>query len=167
MGEDLNIKDTDLYQTPEKFREFFKKKFYEPKLDVCADGENAFTCKDYYNENDNGLKQKWHGLVWCNPPYSCPHLWVDKAIKEKYNCLNIALLLKGDFSTDWFRKLEKDGEFAIYLLAPRIQFKFPQQLVEKKKKEGKKISGNNFCSILAFYDDLPPEELIRYLNWKN
>jgi len=33
-----------------------------------------------YTEQENGLICNWHGLVWMNPPYSKPTLWVEKFI---------------------------------------------------------------------------------------
>ena len=27
-------------------------------------------CDRYFTQVDDGLTQDWHGLIWCNPPYS-------------------------------------------------------------------------------------------------
>jgi phage N-6-adenine-methyltransferase len=50
-------------------------------IDVCAPADLAQrTCPagNYYTEADDGLAQPWHGLVWCNPPYSTPETWADR-----------------------------------------------------------------------------------------
>lgn len=50
-------------------------------LDVCAPADVlARTCPaaNYYTAADDGLAQPWHGLVWCNPPYSDPEAWADR-----------------------------------------------------------------------------------------
>lgn len=47
-------------------------------IDVCAPLNPAHrTCpaKLYLTEADDGLQTHWHGLIWCNPPYSDPAPW--------------------------------------------------------------------------------------------
>lgn len=39
-------------------------------LDPCAPIVPPYsTAERCYNINDDGLSQRWHGRVWCNPPY--------------------------------------------------------------------------------------------------
>lgn len=50
-------------------------------LDVCAPVNPAFrTCpaRKHLTVLDDGLTSPWHGMVWCNPPYSAPGPWVDR-----------------------------------------------------------------------------------------
>ncbi len=52
-------------------------------LDVCAPADpSSRTCpaRTYCTEADDGLTQPWHGLVWCNPPYSKAAPWVERMI---------------------------------------------------------------------------------------
>lgn len=52
-------------------------------LDVCAPRNSehrTVPAGSYYTEDDDGLTSPWHGLVWCNPPYSKPEPWADKMI---------------------------------------------------------------------------------------
>ena len=51
-------------------------------LDVaCPPGGPAHTpCKAFYTQKDDGLTAPWHGLVWMNPPFSKPNLWVQRFI---------------------------------------------------------------------------------------
>lgn len=55
-------------------------------LDVAASPGNQVNGEDgiYYSlENeDDGLKEQWHGDVWCNPPYSDIAPWLRKAWYE-------------------------------------------------------------------------------------
>lgn len=54
-------------------------------IDVCAPIDTTYTsvpAKKYYNINDDGLSQDWHGVVWCNPPYSEPDKWALKMIEH-------------------------------------------------------------------------------------
>jgi phage N-6-adenine-methyltransferase len=50
-------------------------------LDVAAAPHNA-KAPTYYTREQDGLTQPWHGLVWCNPPYSDCGAWVRKAWQE-------------------------------------------------------------------------------------
>lgn len=50
-------------------------------LDVAAPTDPAMrTCpaSAYLTPVEDGLTSPWHGLVWCNPPYSNPAPWVDR-----------------------------------------------------------------------------------------
>jgi phage N-6-adenine-methyltransferase len=47
-------------------------------LDVAADEESHWATM-WFGVEQNGLKQPWHGRVWCNPPYSDISPWVRRA----------------------------------------------------------------------------------------
>jgi hypothetical protein len=54
-------------------------------MDVCAPADLTYVttpANKYFNEADDGLSQKWKGLVWCNPPYSFPEPWALKCIEH-------------------------------------------------------------------------------------
>jgi hypothetical protein len=46
--------------------------------DPCCPRKDHWTAETCWTLEDNGLKQDWHGLVFCNPPYSNPLPWVEK-----------------------------------------------------------------------------------------
>lgn len=50
-------------------------------LDVSAQPYNT-KCTEYFGPEQDGLKQPWTGVVWCNPPYSQVAHWVAKARDE-------------------------------------------------------------------------------------
>jgi hypothetical protein len=56
----------------------------------------------------DGLRMRWPHRTFVNPPYSNPLPWVKKAIlvNEEYEH-TIALLLKHDSSTEWYRLLHE------------------------------------------------------------
>src|SRR5262245_18972492 len=50
-------------------------------LDPCATPENA-KCAAYFTREQDGLKQKWAGRVWLNPPYGRGiGRWMRKALE--------------------------------------------------------------------------------------
>ena len=54
-------------------------------IDVCAPEDRthaAVPAHYYYTAAIDGLAQDWHGLVWCNPPYSDPEAWADRMIEH-------------------------------------------------------------------------------------
>jgi phage N-6-adenine-methyltransferase len=62
-------------------------------LDVAAAPHNA-KCERYFTRADDGLSQSWSGeTVWCNPPYSNLHDWVQKAWDEHQATNGIVMLM--------------------------------------------------------------------------
>jgi hypothetical protein len=58
----------------------------------------------------DGLKIPWENQTFVNPPYSDPVPWIEKAIEERdLGGHTIALLLRHDTSTKWYRKLHAAG----------------------------------------------------------
>lgn len=49
-------------------------------LDVAAPigGPWHVPAKRWFTVEDDGLTQPWHGIVWCNPPYSSFVPWAEK-----------------------------------------------------------------------------------------
>ena len=59
-------------------------------VDVCAPLDPRFVstpASRFYTLVDDGLAQPWHGLVWCNPPYSNPTPWAERMIDHNYGVL--------------------------------------------------------------------------------
>jgi phage N-6-adenine-methyltransferase len=54
-------------------------------LDACATAGNA-KCAAFFDRKQDGLKQRWTGVVWCNPPYGrAIGLWLRKAWQSVQN----------------------------------------------------------------------------------
>jgi hypothetical protein len=53
-------------------------------LDVCAPvgGPKHTPAIEYFDIHSDGLKARWFGTVWMNPPYSNPRPWIDKFIEH-------------------------------------------------------------------------------------
>lgn len=75
-------------------------------LDVAAAPHNA-KCERYFTREDDGLKKSWAGeLVWCNPPYSDIHSWVDKAWREHGRTRGVVMLLPANrVEQNWWQEL--------------------------------------------------------------
>ncbi len=83
-----DVKPTDFWRTPP---DLYPKGCFDP----CP-----------VNPKRNGLKIKWHGNVFCNPPYSKTREWIEKAISEKKNCKSIVMLLPNWTDRKWFTLLK-------------------------------------------------------------
>ena len=72
--------DNEIYTTPD----IFEKLGLTFDLDVCAPvgGLPWIPAKQSFSVLDDGLSQPWHGLVWCNPPYSKPKPWIERFIEH-------------------------------------------------------------------------------------
>jgi len=57
----------------------------------------------------DGLTADWHDKTFCNPPYSNPLPWVEKAIAEAEWEKTVVMLLKHDSSTRWWALLKEHG----------------------------------------------------------
>ena len=74
---------------------------YNFTLDVCALPENA-KCDKFFTPEIDGLKQKWEGVCWCNPPYGRQiGKWVEKACKS---FATVVMLLPARTDTKWFHQ---------------------------------------------------------------
>lgn len=106
------------FETPWGFVEGLPE--YPFDLDPAAEHSNK-KASQCYTENQNGLIQRWWGKVFCNPPYSNPAVWIQKAIRERGNCDAIVMLLRSDTGTKWFHDLLLPNA-KIEFLRDRIRF---------------------------------------------
>jgi hypothetical protein len=88
-------------------------------LDVAAptDPPEWIPAKARYTVADDGLLQPWHGVVWCNPPYSDPAPWCRRWAKHPDGCL----LIRSDLSTSGPAAAFAAAS-SLYVPAKRLQF---------------------------------------------
>lgn len=90
----------DTWATPQWLFDWACEHYGDFDLDVCAQLDTAKVLK-FYSKEDDGLNQEWGDLNWCNPPYSDPMPWIQKAAREANIGKRSVLLLPADLSTKW------------------------------------------------------------------
>lgn len=108
---------TDMWATPQDFFDDLNEEF-SFTTDVCAVPENA-KCTHFFSPEDNGLKQEWTGVCWCNPPYGREiGKWVKKAYES--DCTVVGLL-PARTDTKWFHDYIY-GKAEIRFVKGRLKF---------------------------------------------
>lgn len=107
----------DEWSTPADFVARCAARFGAFDLDVCARAETA-KAPHFYSLADNGLTKPWYGHVWCNPPYSNPRPWVERAATSETRA---TLLLPASIDANWFHDFVEPHASVIYVRG-RIRF---------------------------------------------
>lgn len=123
---------------------------YNFDLDVCATKHNT-KCKKFYSPKTNGLKQRWRGNCWMNPPYGRElKKWVEKAHRSSMTgkCC-VVCLIPARTDTKMFHDYIWDKELGrpypgiqVHFLKGRVKFKgaeasapFPSMIVVFGEKQ--------------------------------
>ena len=110
---------TDDWATPQQFFNNINKK-YNFDVDVCATPVNA-KCSRYFTKKQDGLKQKWDGKCWCNPPYGrAIGLWLEKAYKSSVLGAIVICLVPARTDTKWWNNWAVKGD--IKFIKGRLKF---------------------------------------------
>jgi len=121
------------------------------ECDLAASKDNAL-CQKFYTEQDDGLKQKWTGICWLNPPYGDKKSkmvdWIKKAYFETQDNpdLTVVMLIPSRTNTKWFANYcMKAAELKFICGRPKFsdaKHGLPQPLilVVFKKSENTKFS---------------------------
>ncbi|MDQ3831742.1 MAG: phage N-6-adenine-methyltransferase [Candidatus Tectomicrobia bacterium] len=95
------MSDTDQWSTPDELFASLNDEFGFT-LDVCADESNA-KCAHYLTKEMDGLKHKWTGTCWMNPPYGSEiDRWVQKAYEASLYGAIVVCLLPARVDTRWW-----------------------------------------------------------------
>lgn len=98
---------------------------YNFDLDPCASPENA-KCKWYYTKADNGLKKKWRGNVFMNPPYGREiSKWIKKAYRESRKGCTVVALIPARTDTSWWHDYVLRANEIIFIRG-RLKFRNPK-----------------------------------------
>jgi phage N-6-adenine-methyltransferase len=88
--------------------------------DVCASPENA-KCRHYYDRSQDGLKQDWAGVCWCNPPYGREiGRWLRRAYEASRAGATVVCLVPARTDTGWWHEYAMRGE--VRFLRGRLTF---------------------------------------------
>lgn len=111
---------TDLWATPQAFFDRWNAA-YGFELDVCALPSNA-KCARYFTPEDDGLKQRWEGVCWMNPPYGreIGH-WVKKAYLSAQEGATVVCLLPSRTDTRWWHSYVVRAS-EVHFIAGRLKF---------------------------------------------
>ena len=110
---------SDLWSTPQEFFDTLNAEFHFT-VDVCATQENA-KCSTFFTKQDDGLKQKWCGVVWMNPPYGREiGQWMDKAYASMQEGATVVCLVPARTDTAWWHSYAVQGE--IRFIRGRLKF---------------------------------------------
>lgn len=114
--------DSVEWATPPAFFDELNKEF-NFTLDVCASKDNA-KCESYFDKETDGLKMKWEGTCWMNPPYGrdIPK-WMAKAIQTSKQGHTVVCLVHSRTDTKWFHEYAMKGE--LRFVKGRLKFKNP------------------------------------------
>lgn len=67
--------------------------FTDFECDVCCSRENVPAYHHFINGKTDGLKERWYGLNWCNPPYNECIKWIKKAYDEQQKGNSTVMLI--------------------------------------------------------------------------
>lgn len=115
-------------------------------LDAAADHNNAL-CARYLTERDNALASEWesYGAIWCNPLYSAPAPWVEKAAEQcRAQNQPVVMLLPADPSVGWFSLALQSVDEVRLITDGRLSF-----INAETGQPGK--NGNNKGSMLLIW----------------
>jgi phage N-6-adenine-methyltransferase len=115
----------------------------------CAEAQVTVKANKWFGVEDDGLKQKWSGKVWLNPPYAGALVakFAQKIIEAwQARRLSSAIMLTNAYTeTSWFHNLAKASN-AVCFTRGRIKFLSPH---------GEKCSPTNGQSLFYFGNDIP------------
>lgn len=111
-----DVLDSDHWYTPEWIFDGLGLMF---DLDVAspAGGVPWVPTLQRYTVADDGLTSPWHGLVWCNPPYSAPTAWCHRWAEHPDGLI----LLRADLSTSGPLRAFSAAS-SMYVPGKRLQF---------------------------------------------
>lgn len=109
-------------------------------LDPATEPNNPVGAKKFFTIEDDGLKQRWKGTVWLNPPYGAAAKdFAEKAWAEAKKGCKIVMLLAVRPSSKWQQNLFQRAD-DILLLNKRVTF---------EKPDGTKMGAPAFDSMLV------------------
>ena len=116
----FNLEQTELssndHYTPKWIFDLLELQF---DIDVAAPpgGVPWIPAKRFFTQADDGLSQEWHGLVWCNPPFSSILPWVSRMNDHKNG-----IMLLPHFRGPWKKEVWNKADAIVEPDVPEIFF---------------------------------------------
>lgn len=119
----------DSWGTPLKLFRWVQSQ-YPVDVDICASNTNHLL-PVYFTEENSCLDKDWSEYtesycVYCNPPYSNPMPFVEKAVEQAKLGVVTVMLVNLDPSTKWFKLALTACCRVIPLVGSRVQFVPPE-----------------------------------------
>lgn len=103
LNHGLFTSKTDEWETPQWLFDQLDAEFGFT-LDVCALPHNA-KCERYFTPEQNGLRQKWTGTCWMNPPYGREIAkWIRKAYESAQRGATVVCLIPSRTDAGWWHE---------------------------------------------------------------
>lgn len=120
----------------------------DPASSECAN--EVVKAKKYFDEDVNGLIQKWKGNIWMNPPYAQPAIFdfILKLETEEYD--QAIVLVNNATETKWGQKLIELSN-AVCFHTGRIRFVSPDGELGDAPLQGQMIAyiGSNYKAFIS------------------
>lgn len=129
---------------------------------LCADRSTGVAFTSFYIDS---LIIDWYGaiesltgaarkrFVWCNPPYSNPMPWVQKAAEAQSKGLGTVMLLNADTSVGWFAEAYRTVSEIRYILADeKPGGGYRSGRLAFVNDGGEAIPGNNKPQLIFVFD---------------
>ena len=112
--------NTPEWATPRAFFAEVSKELGPFDLDPCATKANA-KCARFFDKRKDGLKQRWTGRVWMNPPYGREiGAWMRKAFEAAQGGVIVVCLVPARTDTAWWHDYAAKG--SIRFIRGRLKF---------------------------------------------
>jgi phage N-6-adenine-methyltransferase len=90
-------------------------------VDVCATADNKKVFH-FFDRVDDGLKQEWKGVCWCNPPYGRNvGDWLRKAYHSALRGATVVVLVPARTDTRWWHQWV-EGKATVRFIQGRLRF---------------------------------------------
>ena len=166
----------DYWRTPIEVFNLLNKEF-NFVADMASSKDNKL-CRVHYTEQNSSLDFEWAAevqnqigntdnkecaYVWCNPPYSNPMPWVQKAIRAQEDGLGTVMLLNSDTSVGWFAEaLTKVSEIHYITAEKKSNGKYASGRISFIGPDGVSIKGNNKPQLVFVFNPLEVGERETY-----
>lgn len=142
----LYSSESEVWETPKDLFDKLDTEFHFD-IDVCALPFNA-KCTTFFTPDQDGLKQKWEGVCWMNPPYGRKiGAWMRKALEAK---TTVVCLVPSRTDTKWWHEYAMKAS-EIRFVKGRLKFgdsknsaPFPSAIIVFRKKNNENIKVTSF-----------------------